>query len=307
MSLTLLVLAAGLGSRFGGLKQLAAVGPGGETVLDYAVFDARRAGFDRVVFVIRREFEDAFRAQVGARYAGSIAVDYIFQSIDALPPGFAVPAGRVKPWGTGHAVWCARAQVHENFAVINADDFYGRESFELLANFLRAGESSGSVGGNAANAPAQFAMIGFRLAQTLSEHGAVSRGVCAVGSDGLLVNIVEQTSIHAEDVGPGRRLAGTEVVSMNCWAFTPALYSILDTQWRAFLEGLAAGPPAVATTAEFYLPTAVARAIAAHTAAVRVWPTRELWFGLTFPADLARVQATLQVLVEAGKYPTTLF
>src|SRR5947209_8178972 len=171
MPLTLLVLAAGMGSRYGGLKQIEPVGPSGETVLDYAVFDAQRAGFDRVVFVIRRDFEALFREKIGARYAGRIAVDYVFQALDALPAGVTVPAGREKPWGTGHAVWCAREAVRENFAVINADDFYGADSFVQLDLFLRDIEPQPRVGGAKS---AEFAMVGFRLDRTLSEHGAVS-------------------------------------------------------------------------------------------------------------------------------------
>ncbi|MCX6945798.1 MAG: NTP transferase domain-containing protein, partial [Opitutales bacterium] len=185
MQPTLLVLAAGMGSRYGGLKQLDPVGPSGETVLDYAVFDARRAGFGRVVFVIRRDFEEVFRAQIGAKYAGRIAVDYVFQALDALPAGHPVPAGREKPWGTGHAVWCAREAVREPFAVINADDFYGADSFAQLASFLAAPAAPGG--------PAPFAMVGFRLANTLSEHGAVARGICRAGADGLLESITEHT------------------------------------------------------------------------------------------------------------------
>ena len=222
MSLTLVVLAAGMGSRYGGLKQIDPVGPGGETVLDYAVFDAARAGFTRVVFVIRRDFEALFREKIGARYAGRIAVDYVFQSIDALPGGFAAPAGREKPWGTGHAVWCARDAVRGNFAVINADDFYGADSFAQLARFLGAAR-----GGD-------FAMVGFRLANTLSEHGLVSRGVCAAGADGALRSIVEHTGIAPADVGAGRKFSGEEIVSMNCWGFTPALFAGLDAQFREF-------------------------------------------------------------------------
>src|SRR4051812_47064212 len=201
MAPTLLVLAAGMGSRYGGLKQIDPVGPSGETVLDYAVFDAVRAGFGRVVFVIRREFEAVFREQIGAKYAGRVAVDYVFQALDALPPGVTAPAGREKPWGTGHAVWCARTAVKEPFAVINADDFYGADSFRQLADFLKSPATP------AASASAQFAMVGFKLANTLSEHGAVSRGVCAIGTDDLLRAITERTGIATADVGPGRTFA----------------------------------------------------------------------------------------------------
>lgn len=302
MSFTLVVLAAGMGSRYGGLKQIDPVGPSGETVLDYAVFDAARAGFARVVFVIRRDFEAIFREKVGARYAGRIQVDYVFQALDALPPGFTPPAGREKPWGTGHAVWCARDAVRENFAVINADDFYGADSFAQLARFLRAAQG------------AQFAMVGFRLANTLSEHGTVSRGVCAAAADGTLRSIVEQTSIAPADIGAGRKFSGDEIVSMNCWGFTPALFAGLDAQFRAFLSrvagksgGEAEAAPADPAKAEFYLPASVSAMVARGEAAVRVLPTESAWFGVTYREDKPRVSSAIADLVRTGKYPAKLF
>lgn len=298
MSLTLVVLAAGLGSRYGGLKQIDPVGPSGETVLDYAVFDAIRAGFNRVVFVIRRDFEALFREKIGARYAGRIAVDQVFQSLDALPAGFTPPAGREKPWGTGHAVWCAREAVTGNFAVINADDFYGADSFRQLAEFLRR-ESSAS--GNAWSRTADFALVGFRLANTLSEHGAVSRGVCAA-TGGVLRSIVEQTNILPADVGAGRKFTGDEIVSMNCWGFSPALFPRLDAQFREFL-----GAHGGETKAEFYLPAVVSAMIARNDAVVRVLPTAGTWFGVTYREDRPRVQAAIDALVRSGVYPGRLF
>ncbi len=295
MQPTLLVLAAGMGSRYGGLKQVDPVGPSGETVLDYAVFDAIRAGFGRVVFVIRHEFEAHFREMIGGRYVDRIAVDYVFQSLDALPEGFAVPAGREKPWGTGHAVWCAREAVRENFAVINADDFYGADSFVQLANFLKNAKS-------VADAKAEFAMVGFRLANTLSEHGAVSRGVCALGANGRLASITEQTGILREQVGPGRAFSGNETVSMNCWGFTPELFRGLEGQFREFLAARGAEPKA-----EFYLPAAVSTMIARGEADVRVLATESAWFGVTYREDKPRVQTALNELVQAGVYPARLF
>ena len=294
MQPTLLVLAAGMGSRYGGLKQLDPVGPSGETVLDYAVFDARRAGFGRVVFVIRRDFEEVFRAQIGAKYAGRIAVDYVFQALDALPAGHPVPAGREKPWGTGHAVWCAREAVREPFAVINADDFYGADSFAQLASFLAAPAASGG--------PAPFAMVGFRLANTLSEHGAVARGICRAGADGLLESITEHTGILAANVGPGRAYSGQEIASLNCWGFTPALFAGLDRQLGAFLAERGGE-----AKAEFYLPTAVSGMIAGREATVRVRPTESTWFGVTYREDKPRVVAAIAELVRAGQYPAKLF
>lgn len=285
-----------MGSRYGGLKQIDPVGPGGETVLDYAVFDALRAGFTRVVFVIRRDFEALFREKIGARYAGRAQVDYVFQSLDLVPTGFAPPAGREKPWGTGHAVWCAREALTENFAVINADDFYGAESFAQLARFLGAGA------GGAAKRTARFAMVGFQLANTLSEHGTVSRGVCTADAAGELRSIEEQSGIAREEVGAGRRYAGETVVSMNCWGFTPALFAGLDAQFREFLA-VRGGEP----KSEFYLPAAVSTMIARGEASVRVLPTGSQWFGVTYREDKPRVEAAIAELVRVGNYPARLW
>ncbi len=312
---TLLVLAAGMGSRYGGLKQIDPVGPAGETVLDYAVFDARRAGFGRVVFVIRKDFEQLFREKIGARYAGKIAVDYVFQSLDALPAGFPVPAGREKPWGTGHAVWCARDAVRENFAVINADDFYGAGSFAQLGKFLAG-----------ARGP-QFAMVGFRLANTLSEHGAVSRGISVCDAAGNLVSITETHGITPAEVGagPGKKFPADQFVSMNCWGFTPALFGALDGQWCEFLGSVGAATPPSRTElkrgggtappargidplkAEFYLPGAVSEQIARGQATVRVLPTASSWFGITYREDKPRVTAAVAELVRRGEYPASLW
>ena len=293
---SLLVLAAGMGSRYGGLKQIDPVGPSGETVLDYAVFDAIRAGFGRVVFVIRREFETIFREQIGAKYAGRIGVDYVFQSAEALPEGLARTFAREKPWGTGHAVWCAWHAVRENFAVINADDFYGKDSFAQLGRFLTSGESV-----SAANA-LEFAIVWFRLANTLSEHGAVSRGVCVADEHGALKSITERTGILPSDVGAGRTYSGDEIVSMNCWGFSPSLFQALDEQFREFLVLRGDDPKA-----EFYLPAAVSEMIARGKAKVRVLPTDASWFGVTYRDDKPRVVAALAELVNRGLYPAKLF
>lgn len=286
-----------MGSRYGGLKQLDPVGPSGETILDYAVYDAIRAGFGRVVFVIRREFEEAFRTQVAAKYANRIAVDYAFQALDALPTGFALPAGREKPWGTGHAVWCARDALAGPFAVIGADDFFGRDAFAQLAEFLNH---------SAIRAPhsaiPSYAMVGYRLANTLSENGAVARGVCTVGPGGQLHGVVENTGILREDVGPGRKYAGDETVSMNCWAFTPAFFAALDRQLVAFLQARGGE-----LKSEFYLPEAVSAQIAAGQVEVQVRPTTASWFGVTYREDKPRVQAALADLVARGEYPARLF
>ena len=308
MSPTLLVLAAGMGSRYGGLKQIDPVGPSGETVLDYAVFDALRAGFGRVVFVIRRDFEQVFREQIGTKYAGRVEVDYVFQALEALPEGDSVPAGREKPWGTGHAVWCAREAVRGPFAVINADDFYGADSFAQLAKFLTSAVASprgfDPMSGHRTprSMAAQFAMVGFTLANTLSEHGAVARGLCATGAGGLLESITEQTGILAADVGVKRKFSGKETVSMNCWGFTPALFAGLDRQFHEFFAARGSD-----SKAEFYLPAAVSEMISRHEATVRVLPTGSAWFGVTYRDDKPRVVAAIAELVRTGNYPAKLF
>ncbi|MBT5900551.1 MAG: NTP transferase domain-containing protein [Opitutaceae bacterium] len=286
---TLLVLAAGMGSRYGGLKQLDPVGPSGETILDYAVFDAIRAGFGRVVFVIRRDFEEIFRDKIGARYADKIDVGYAFQSLDRLPAGVTLPPEREKPWGTGHAVWCARDEVPGSFAAINADDFLGRDAFEQLAGFIAAPD-------------AEHAMVGYRLDRTLSEQGSVSRGVCAVDANGLLTEVVEHTGISHSDVGEGRTFSGQEIVSMNCWAFQPSFWDQLDRQLHAFIDKQLNVPKA-----EFYLPASVSEEIAAGNTTVRVRPTTASWFGVTYREDKPQVEATLAGMVERGEYPASLF
>ncbi len=292
MKPALLVLAAGMGSRYGGLKQIEPVGPSNETILDYSVFDALRAGFGRVVFVIRRDFETMFREKIGVKYAGRIAVDYVFQSIDALPPSFAAPAGREKPWGTGHALWCARPALTENFAVINADDFYGADSFQQLATFLTQARG------------ASAAMVGFHLANTLSENGAVSRGVCETGADGSLQGVTEHTGILPTEVGAGRKFAGEAIVSMNCWGFTPEIFPHLDERFHVFLHRALVESP---LKAEFYLPGAVSDLIMRREAAVRVLPTASNWFGVTYREDRPRVVAALAERVHAGEYPQKLW
>jgi NDP-sugar pyrophosphorylase family protein len=290
----LLVLAAGMGSRYGGLKQIDPVGPHGETILDYSVFDALRAGFTRVVFVIRRDFEELFREKIGAKYAGLLAVDYVFQSTDALPPGYAVPAGREKPWGTGHATWCARDALPEQpFAVINADDFYGADSFAKLADFLTRSR------------PDEAAMAGFQLARTLSENGAVSRGLCELAPGNILRSVTEHTGILPTEVGEGKKYAPTAIVSMNCWGFHPQIFPLLDARFRTFLE--TTPPESLAAKAEFYLPAAISAFIAEEKLRVRVLTTESDWFGVTYREDRPRVVEALNALIATGAYPEKLF
>ena len=290
---TLLVLAAGLGSRYGGLKQLDPVGPGGETLLDYSVHDALRAGFDRVVFLIRRDIEKEFRDMIGARYDGQIAVGYAFQQPGDLPGGFTPPAGRTKPWGTAHAVWCARETIGAPFAAINADDFYGADSFRQLGAFLSSVD--------AAARPAAFAMAGYRLDKTLSEHGTVARGICDVGDDHLLRGVEELTDIARRadgTIASGQRTFAPDTpVSMNFWGFTPRIFPLLDDALREFL-----GRHAASEKAECYIPSAVAGMIAAGAATVRILPTTADWFGVTYREDRPRVVESIAKLVAAGTY-----
>jgi len=291
-----------MGSRYGGLKQIDPVGPNGETVLDYSVYDALAAGFGKLVFVIRREFEAVFREKVGRRFESRVDVRYVNQELESLPGGAKTPAARQKPWGTGHAVWCAARELTEAFAVINADDFYGADSFRQLGRFLSATDRS--------VVSASACMIGFSLCNTLSPYGAVSRGICSVDEQGQLVTVTEATGIESWQVDPVRRTAadgrtiyrGDEIVSMNCWGFTPAIFPSLERQLSEFLSRRGQD-----TKAEFYLPAAVTEMIAEREASVRVLPTSSSWFGVTYREDRAQVTSALQVLVQAGVYPERLW
>lgn len=299
MNPTLVVLAAGMGSRYGGIKQLEAVGPGGETLMDYSVFDALRAGFDRVVFIIRRDIEEAFREKIGRRYESRVSVDYAFQELSDLPEGFRVPEGRTKPWGTGHAVLAAASRVSAPFAVINADDFYGASAFASLSTFLR-GATSGLA----------CALVGYTLRGTLSEHGTVSRGLCSVDAQGLLESIVELTKV--ERSGRGARyphkdgrvvdLTGNEIVSMNLWGFMPRMFDLIRERFIDFLSRSAGS-----ASAEFYIPSAVNELMDAARVRVRVLSGGNQWCGVTYREDLAAAQATIGELVKQGAYPAPLW
>lgn len=299
-SLSLLVLAAGMGSRYGGLKQVDPMGPGGETLLDYSVYDALKAGCDKVVFLIRKDIEADFRAKVGRRYEGRIPVEYSFQQLDALPGGYTPPEGRTKPWGTAHAIWCARGEIAEPFIAINADDYYGAKSYVLMADYLRKVDAAGT----------DFAMAGYRLDKTLSEYGSVSRGVCATDGEGRLTDIVECTGIRKDEAGifqdgaGGERISfhGDEPVSMNFWGLTPAVFPALE---GFLLEFLAAQGGELKS--ESYIPTALGEMVKSGGAALRVLPTDAPWFGVTYQEDKPRVQAALQALHEAGAYPASLW
>ena len=282
-----------MGSRYGGLKQLDAVGPKGETLLDYSVYDAIRAGFSRIVFLIRRNIEAEFREKVGARYAGKIDVGYAYQELDDLPAGYAPPQNRTKPWGTAHAVWCARAAISGPFAAINADDFYGAATFGAAAGFLRDVDTH--------SRPARFAMVAFRLGRTLSEHGTVARGICNVDSEGLLRGIEELTDIarqaDARIASAGRQLDEDVPVSMNFWAFTPAVFPLLEKELLLFLR-----TNSDSEKAECYLPSAIASMVKENLAKVTVLETTSDWFGVTYREDRDRVVRNIASLVRDGAY-----
>ncbi len=301
---TLLVLAAGMGSRYGGLKQIDAMGPGGEAMIDFSVFDALRAGFGKVVVVIRRDFEDQFRAFADDHFARGAEVEYVFQQLDSLPSGFSVPDGREKPWGTAHAILMAADAIREPFAVINADDFYGREAYQLMADYLAGPAMSGT-----ANVECPCTMVGFELKNTLSEYGTVSRGVCTVDSEGDLTSVEELTKIAKTEEGAEhrendevRKLTGDEIVSMNMWGFTPALFPALQAKFEDFLRERGSEPKS-----ECYIPSVVDELIREGRARVKVLPTASPWFGVTYQEDKPRVTASIQALVDDGAYPASLW
>ena len=301
MKPTLLVLAAGMGSRYGGLKQLDQVGPSGETIIDYSIFDAIRAGFGKVVFIIRRDIEDAFKEAIGSRYEGKIKVEYAFQQLDALPEGFSVPEGREKPWGTGHAVYTARELINEPFAVINGDDFYGREGFQLLADYLSQAKDGDK---------ADFSMCGFIMRNTLSDNGSVSRGVCEVDEKDNLTEVVEHTKIERNGNGAKSYLedgsvvdfTGDEIVSMNMWGFTPSLFDHMQEMFVEFLK-----ERGQEMKSEFFIPLVADTLIKQGKAEVKVMTSQDEWFGITYREDKPAVIESIKELVAQGVYPNKLF
>ena len=299
--ISLLVMAAGMGSRYGGLKQLDPVGPSGEVLLDYAVFDARKAGFGRVVFLIRKDLEADFRKAIGKRYEGRIEVDYAFQELHDLPKGFAVPEGRKKPWGTGQAILAAGKVIRGGFVAINADDFYGGESYQLLHRHLISPAGTGK---------GEFAMAGFRLDQTLSDHGTVTRGVCQRDAQGFLVGVEEFFELKKENgkvsgkssVGKPGSFAGNDPVSMNCWGFNESIFPMLQEGFESFLK-----KEGGSEKSEYLIPNAVGGWIGEGKARVKVLPTGEKWAGMTYPEDKGLVAAYLKGLTDRGVYPNPLF
>ncbi len=297
----LLVMAAGIGSRYGGLKQLDPVGPGGEVIIDYSIYDAIRAGFGKVVFIIRREIEEAFRESISRKFEGRIPVEHVFQELDCLPTGFAVPPGRKKPWGTGHAILMAEEKVQGPFAVINADDFYGAQAFQIQSRFL-SNARDGSV--------AHYSMVGYVLRNTLSEFGSVSRAICECDADGYLEGIIERTKVQKEgreakyldDDGETRRLSGDELVSMNMWGFTPSIFHHLQKGFLRFLE-----EQGFEEKAEFFMTVVIDALVAEGRARLKVLPTDSRWFGVTHPEDKPHVVQSIRNLIAEGVYPEKLW
>lgn len=303
MKPTLLLLAAGMGSRYGGLKQLDGVGPHGETIMDYSIFDAIKAGFGKIVFVIRKDFEDEFRSKILSRYQGHVDVEIVFQAIDKLPEGFICPADRVKPWGTNHAVMMASEVIREPFCVINCDDFYSRDAFMVIGKYLAE---------LPATARNEYAMVGFHIGNTLSENGTVARGICSVDEKGCLTNVVERTEIrrmdgnvkYKDEQGEWVTVDEQTPVSMNVWGFTPDYFEYSRDCFKEFLSDKA---NLENIKSEFYIPLMVNKLIQGNTASVRVLETKGEWFGVTYAADRDETVKRIAKLVEDGIYPADLF
>ena len=300
MKPTLFVLAAGMGSRYGGLKQLDGLGPNGETIMDYSIFDAIRGGFGKLVFVIRKDFENDFRNKIISKYENHIPVELVFQSIDELPAGFTCPEGRTKPWGTNHAVLMGKDVIKEPFAVINADDFYGRDSFAVLGKALS--EMDGKKN--------DYCMVGYRVGNTLSESGSVARGICGTNEGGYLTTVVERTEImrvngpvcYKDEKGEWVAIEDNTPVSMNMWGFTPDYFKYSEDYFVEFLKENREN-----LKAEYYIPLMVNKLINDGTARVKVLDTTAKWFGVTYAADRQSVVDKIQALVDAGEYPAKLF
>ncbi len=300
MKPTLFVLAAGMGSRYGGLKQLDSLGPNGETIMDYSIYDALQAGFGKVVFVIRKDFEKDFREKILSKYEGHVPVEVVFQSTDKLPEGYTCPADRTKPWGTNHAVLMGKEAINEPFAVINADDFYGRDAFEVIAKeLMRERDRKGD-----------YCMVGFRVGNTMTENGSVARGVCET-ADGKLASIVERTAISyapdgrivfTDENGTEQTLAPTTPVSMNLWGFTPDYFDFSEREFRKFLDKDLNTPKA-----EFFIPLCIDTLINSGEATVKVLDTDSKWFGVTYAADRPGVVEKFAELHNNGTYPSKLF
>lgn len=300
MKPTLLILAAGMGSRYGGLKQIDPVGPNGEIIIDYSIYDAIRAGFGKLVFVIRHYFEDAFREKIGSKFDGVLETIYAYQELDCCVEGFTIPAGREKPWGTAHAILVSKDVIDEPFAVINADDYYGPNSFKMMADFLSGpGNSDG-----------EYSMIGYVLRNTLSEYGTVARGVCECDDDMFLKAITERTKVRRADSaaeyadvdGTWHRLTGDEIVSMNLWGFQPSFFSHLQKDFREYLEKNGKD-----NKTEYFITIPVDRLIHEGKATVKILRTPDRWFGITYRADKEIAAASISQLIQQGIYPAKLW
>ncbi len=301
MNTTLLILAAGMGSRYGGMKQVDPFGPSGETITDYSIYDAYRAGFNRFVFVISPKMEEDFKTNYVKKFPSHIKVDYVIQSIDNIPEGFSLPEDRVKPWGTAHAVLMAKEAIHEPFAVINADDYYGSKSYQIMNDFL-VGTGKGDSG--------QYCMVGFELQKTVSEHGSVARGVCQVNDSGYLLGMVERTKIflqeggivYEDEDGTINGLDPMDTVSMNLFGFTPDFFQHIEDTFKVFIKENIGNPKA-----ELYIPLVVDNLLNAGIARMSVLQTPESWFGVTYQEDKPKVLAAIRKLVDEGIYPEALW
>ena len=303
MKPTLLLLAAGMGSRYGGLKQLDGLGPNGETIMDYSIYDAIQAGFGKIVWVIRKDFEQDFREKILSKYEGHVPCELVFQGIDSLPEGFSVPEGREKPWGTNHAVLMAMSAIKEPFCVINCDDFYNRDCFKVIGKFLsELPEGSKNT----------YAMVGFRVGNTLSENGTVARGICSKDENGNLTTVVERTEIerhgseiqYKDEQDEWVTVDDNTPVSMNVWGFTPDYFEYSEAYFREFLSD----PKNMQNLkSEYFIPLMVNKLINDKTATVKVLDTTSKWFGVTYSADRPSVVAKIQSLVDEGVYPEKLF
>jgi len=294
----LLVLAAGIGSRYGGLKQIDKVGPSGETIMDYSIYDAIRAGVEKVVFVIRKEIQSEFHEVVGSKLADRVDIEYAFQELTMIPQGIKFPDQRTKPWGTGHAILIAREKISEPFIVINADDFYGAGSYEVIVKHLMSCTAN------------EYAMVGFRLDKTLSDFGQVARGVCKKDMEDHLQSIVEITNIerqkdeifYTDDKNRRITLSGNELVSMNIWGFHPEVFSCLEKSFTSFIKQESDNPKA-----EYYIPTVILEMLQGGKASVRILKSKDEWFGVTYQEDKASVTNRIRNLVDQGVYPESLY
>lgn len=299
MKPTLLILAAGMGSRFGGLKQVEPVGPNGEAIIDYSIYDAIRAGFGKVVFVIRESFADAFKEKFDPILKGKIDVEYVYQELDNLPEGFSLPEGREKPWGTAHAILVTKNVIAEPFCALNADDFYGYNAYKVMADFLTNSDNS-----------KEYSMVGYKLSKTLSDFGSVSRGICDVDENDLLRKIVETTKILKKDGkiisvepdGSEKELTGDESASMNIWGFKPSVFPVLEEKFTDFLKNQINEPKS-----EIYIPSVVFDMIQEKKATVKVLKADSPWFGVTYKEDKPLVVEKINRLIDAGEYPEKLY